>query len=168
MAYVSHSAPRGHVAPQKHPWAVFALCVGVCFVVALLGSIFTGDPSRGWYTTLEKPEFTPPSWLFAPVWSLLYLAMGVAAFLAWKAAGWTKGHALFAVQLGLNLLWSYLFFARQSPAAALVDIVALWGAIVATMVAFFCVSRAAGFLLAPYLAWVSFAAVLNASIVMMN
>ena len=149
-------------------------------VVALAAPLAVGGlsgfaTSKGvetWYPTLLKPSFNPPSWVFGPVWTALYILMGVAAYLVWRKGLATDGVrpalTLFAVQLLLNGLWSLLFFGLQAPGWALVEIVFLWLAIVATLIAFRGVASAAGWLLAPYLAWVSFAAILNASIWSLN
>ena len=124
-----------------------------------------------WYTQLNKPSFNPPGWVFGPVWSVLYACMGVAAWLVWRRRGRTVARwalVLFAVQLALNAAWSPLFFGAHEPGWAFVDIVALWVALAATVVAFFKTQLAAGILMVPYLAWVSFAAVLNAAIWSLN
>jgi len=125
-----------------------------------------------WYQGLAKPPFNPPEWLFGPAWTLLYLLMAVAAWLVWKqgigAAGVKLALAVFLTQLVLNALWSVFFFGLRSPLAGLVDIVVLWLTILATIVFFFRVSVPAGVLLLPYIAWVSFAAILNAAILRLN
>ena len=121
---------------------------------------------------LERPWFTPPAWIFAPVWMLLYLTMGIAAYLIWKkglaAPGVAPGLLLFLIQLSLNGAWSLLFFGMRSPGLALVDILILWIAIVGTLVAFYRRDRMAGLLLVPYLLWVSFATLLNFSFWRLN
>ena len=137
-----------------------------------IGSLATMRAIPTWYQTLTKPPFSPPGWLFGPAWTLLYLLMAVAAWLVWKqgmgAAGVKLALAVFLAQLVLNALWSIFFFGLRSPLAGLVDIVILWLAILATIVLFFRVSVPAGILLLPYIAWVSFAAVLNAAILRLN
>jgi tryptophan-rich sensory protein len=148
-----------------------AACIGASFAAAAIGSLFTAPAIPGWYAALAKPSWTPPSWLFGPVWSLLYLAMGVAAWLVWRRAGFQAAAvplSLFAIQLLLNALWSVLFFGLQNPGAALLEIVLLWGAILATTIAFSRHSAPAGWLMLPYLAWVAFAVALNASIWHLN
>ena len=132
----------------------------------------TADAIPTWYAELEKPPFNPPSWVFAPVWTLLSVAMGMASFLVARAR---RGRAqvraalfLYGVQLFLNGLWSLLFFGLKSPGLALVEILALLALVVATTRAFARLHSAAGWLMAPYLAWVSFATVLNASIWWLN
>lgn len=135
--------------------------VGVCFGVAASGSFFPPDE---WYANLIRPSFAPPNWLFGPVWTVLYLMMSVAAWLVWKASGFSKSRAAlatFGVQLLLNATWSALFFGLHRPDLALLEIVILWAAIALTIVRFRQHSRRAAMLLVPYLAWVSFATVLN-------
>lgn len=151
-------------------WGLVASVV-LCFAASGLGGLFTAASVRDWYPALAKPSFTPPSAVFGPVWTVLYLMMAVAAWLVWRGRGLSRAAlplGLFAVQLALNVAWSALFFGLRRPGAGFVDIVALWAAIVATTVAFWPVSRAAGALMLPYLAWVSFAGVLNWSIWRMN
>jgi len=117
-----------------------------------------------WYTSLAKPAWNPPSSVFGPVWTILYVLMGVAAWLVWRKAGFSGARvalSLFIVQLVLNSLWSYLFFGLQKPMVAFVEILVLWCAILATLVSFWKVRPSAGALLIPYLCWVSFAAALN-------
>ena len=145
-------------------------CILVCFVPGIVGSRFQpGD----WYDTLEKSSLTPPGWVFPVVWTLLYLLMGIALWRfveATRAARSARHRGLvwFGTQLVLNGLWSYLFFGLHRPGAALVEIALLWLAIAASLLAFARRSRVAAALLAPYLAWVSFAAVLNVTIWRLN
>lgn len=120
-----------------------------------------------WYDQLIKPALNPPSWVFGPAWTVLYVLMAVAAVLVWRKKKW-NALAIFGVQLALNLIWTPLFFGLHSPSWAFVDIVLLWGAIVWTIVAFSKVSKTAAWLLAPYILWVSFAAYLNFSIWLLN
>lgn len=125
-----------------------------------------------WYASLVKPALTPPSWIFSPVWTVLYVLMAVSAFLIWKK-GWRRKEVrvalmAFGFQLALNLVWSPLFFGLQSPRLALLDIVLLLAAISWTMVAFWRLSRTAAYLLLPYLVWVAFATYLNFSIWRLN
>jgi translocator protein len=161
---------------MKRNYAVLALrlfiSIAAPLVVGSLGALFTAPAIAGWYARLDKPAFTPPDWVFGPVWTTLYVLMGVAFFLVWQRAEGNPtariGMGLFGVQLGLNFLWSYLFFGRQSPLAGLVDIVLLWAAIAATMIYFFKVSRPAGLLMVPYILWVTLALALNFEIWRMN
>jgi len=143
-----------------------------CVVSLSAGAIGSLAGTNSWYATIEKPAFTPPDWVFGPVWTVLYLLMGVAAFLVWQRGLGLRmvrvALAWFLGQIVLNALWSPVFFGLHRVDLALVVIVLLWGALVVTMYWFFRVSRAAGLLLIPYLLWVSFAAVLNASIWWLN
>ena len=126
---------------------------------------------EGWYKTIEKPTWNPPDSVFGPVWTTLFVMMAVAAWLVWKPAGFTAATVpltLFAVQLVLNVAWSWIFFGMHQPGWAFVEIVILWLAIMATTVAFFRKSTIAGSLMVPYLAWVSFASVLNFTIWQLN
>lgn len=143
-----------------------------CELVGILGSVFTVSSIPAWYATLNKPPFAPPNWIFGPVWTLLYFLMGVAFYLIWKQ-GWkrkkvrTAGN-YFLAQLGLNFIWSPIFFGLKSPLIALVVIIAMWALIIMTMKKFYPLSRLAFYLLIPYLLWVSFASVLNGAIVVLN
>lgn len=144
----------------------------LCNLAGLLGTLVTTTGEGSWYDMLAKPSFNPPSWVFGPAWTLLYILMGISLYLVLME--WRKGTEvripliLFGIQLVLNALWSFLFFGFQSPAAGLAGILVLWVFIVATIVTFFRVSRPAAFLLLPYLAWVSFASLLNYSIFILN
>jgi len=142
--------------------------VGLCFLTAWVGSRFTPGES---YLQLQKPSWTPPGYLFGPVWSILYLSMGVAAWLVWRRAGISGAKlalSLFIVQLILNGAWSWIFFGLHRTGLAFAEIVVLWGMILLTLLAFWRVSVTAGVLFVPYLAWVSFAAVLNYTIWQLN
>jgi translocator protein len=135
---------------------------------ALVGVIASPD---AWYAELAKPSWNPPSWVFGPVWTLLYIAMGVAAFLVWREVGWRAARVplgLFGAQLLVNLAWSPIFFGLHQTGWALVHIIFLLTLIVTTIVAFWRVNRWAGLLLLPYLAWVSFATALNAELWRLN
>ena len=152
-------------------WLALGVSIAVCFAAAALGSMFTTPEIAGWYARLNKPGWTPPNWVFGPVWSTLYLMMAVAAWLVWREHG-VRGAVvplvLFAAQLLLNTLWSILFFGLHRVGLALADIVLLWGAILVTMLAFWRVSPLACWLLLPYLLWVTYASALNFSIWRMN
>jgi tryptophan-rich sensory protein len=144
--------------------AMLAGMLGVVFAAAGLGSWLTMQGMPQWYDSLARPAFSPPNWVFGPVWSLLYLMMAIAAWLVWRnPPGQARRTALllFALQLALNVAWSGLFFGLRSPGLAFVEIVFLWGAILATLLAFWRINVTAGGLLVPYLAWVTFAGVLN-------
>jgi benzodiazapine receptor len=148
------------------------ISVAICLVAGVIGSFFTTPNIPTWYADLNKPWFTPPSWVFGPVWTILYILMGISLFLVLRE-GWERrdvqiGTAVFGIQLALNILWSYLFFGLRSPLYGLIGIVALWIAILATIVWFFRISRPAAILLIPYIAWVSIATALNYSIYVLN
>lgn len=124
-----------------------------------------------WYASLKKPSWNPPPWIFAPVWISLYAMMAVAAWLVWKRGGFSTQRrplTLFLAQLALNALWTPLFFGLHRPGLACLEIALLWLAIAATLLAFRPVNRAAAWLLAPYLAWVTFAAALNFALWKLN
>ncbi len=146
--------------------------VVICQLAGVIGSLFTTPAIPTWYATLRKPSFTPPNWIFSPVWITLFVLMGIAAFLVWnKGLSDQKvkiALSIFAFQLILNVLWSVMFFGLRSPLAGLIEIAVLWMVILLTILYFFKVSHVAGILLIPYILWVSFAAVLNFSIWRLN
>ena len=150
----------------------FVASLIVCYVAGFVGSIYTRPAIPAWYVTLNKPSFTPPNWLFFPVWTTLYGLMGISLFLIWREGLKEKRVAtalvLFAIQLILNALWSIAFFGLRSPVSGLVIIIVLWIAILLTMIWFFRISGVAGWLLIPYLIWVGFAVVLNLQIYRLN
>ena len=142
--------------------------LALCFAAAATAVFVSTD---GWYAGLQKPSWNPPSWLFGPAWSLLYILMAVAAWLVWREGGWkAQGRALrlFLLQWFLNALWTPLFFGLHRPGLAFAEIVLLWLAIVATLWSFWRARKLAGLLLVPYLAWVTFATVLNFTIWRLN
>jgi len=149
-----------------------AICVGAVLAASSIGSFATVRAIPRWYQGLAKPSFNPPEWLFGPAWMTLYLLMAVAAWLVWKRGLGTPGVklalAVFLAQLIINALWSVFFFGLRSPLAGLVNIAVLWLTILANIVLFFRISVPAGVMLLPYIAWVSFAAVLNAAILALN
>lgn len=152
-------------------WPWLPLWLILCFGVAALGGLWTAQSIPTWYPTLQKPSWNPPSWLFGPVWTALYTMMAVAAWLVTRERDRISIRVpllLFVVQLALNLAWSAIFFGLRAPGAAFVEIVVLWLAILATILVFRRVHRGATALLVPYLAWVTFAAVLNATIWRLN
>lgn len=143
----------------------------VCFAVSGIGGAVTAGSVDTWYPTLNKPAFTPPDWLFAPVWLALYAAMAFAGWRVWRKVGFTGGRlalSLFAVQLALNGTWSILFFGAHEIGAAFMDIVLLCFVILAASVVFWRIDRLAGLLFVPYLLWVGYAAVLNGAIWLLN
>jgi tryptophan-rich sensory protein len=154
--------------------AAIKLAVFVIFseLAGVVGSLFTYPAIKGWYSTVIRPQFSPPNWLFGPVWTTLYALMGVAAYLIWRKGSNNKNVkialGLFTGQLVLNTLWSFIFFGLRSPGMAFIEIIVLWLSIVATIIAFAKISKSAAWLLAPYIGWVSFAAFLNYSIWILN
>ncbi len=160
----------GHFPVTRREILALATCLATCFAAAAVGSVATSSSVGGWYRTLVKPPWTPPDWVFGPVWTLLYAAMGVAAWLVWRSTTAVRGRALalFGVQLALNAAWSWWFFGLRRIDWALVEILALWVAIALTIAAFARARPAAAWLMVPYLAWVSFAAVLNAALLRLN
>lgn len=140
----------------------------LCFAASAMGALFM--PGE-WYAALAKPAWNPPGWIFGPVWTILYAMMAVAAWLVWQRGGWAaqgRPLRLFLVQLALNALWSPIFFGLHEPGLAFAEMILLWLAIGVTLVRFWRVHRAAAWLLVPYLAWVSFAAVLNGTLWRLN
>ena len=143
----------------------------LCQLAGLLGSLFTTPAIPTWYQTLNKPFFTPPNWIFSPVWTSLFILMGISLFFVWRRTDHPKfkiAFIFFFVQLILNVLWPVAFFGLKSPLLGLIDIVLLWIAILLTIQNFLKVSKMAGFLLLPYLLWVGFAALLNFSLWILN
>jgi tryptophan-rich sensory protein len=149
----------------------FAVFFGETAFVYVVSGIVTASSVGTWYQTLDKPSFNPPDWLFAPVWSVLFAMVATAGWLAWRRAGGRQKRAVvsaFGVQLGLNCLWSILFFGLQWVGAALVEVILLWASILWTIYVFWPIDRRAALLFVPYAGWVAFAIVLNASIWLLN
>lgn len=149
------------------------IMVVTCLAVGYLSGIVTRESIAEWYQFIEKPSFNPPNWVFQPVWSALYVMMGVAGGLVWdkidsKSEEVKKALKFFAIQLALNALWSVLFFGLKNPMLALVEIILLWLMIYETYLKFSRINSVSGYLFIPYLMWVGFAAILNASIWWLN
>jgi len=146
--------------------------VVLCFLAGALGSVYTYPSIPTWYAALNKPYFNPPNFLFGPVWTLLYLLMGISAAIVWSKSDKNKSVDtainIFMLQLGLNTLWSIIFFGYHRLFFALVEIILLWLAILWCTIAFFKISKPAGWMMIPYILWVSFAAVLTASVWLLN
>lgn len=139
--------------------------LGACFAAALAGVLF---PVDGWYDGLRKPSWNPPKWVFGPAWTALYVMMAVSAWLVWRRVGFGTAIAVFGVQLGLNFLWTALFFGMRRPDLALCELILLWLTILACILLFAPVSPWAALLLLPYLAWTGFAGFLNLAILRLN
>lgn len=147
--------------------------VATCLGIGFISGVVTQSSVQTWFPTLIKPSFNPPAWLFAPVWSFLYILMGVAAGLVWSRIDFQrelvrKALLFFIIQLALNAGWSLLFFGLKNPFLALIEIVLLWLMIYETWIKFTKIDKIAGYLFIPYLMWVTFATVLNASIWWLN
>lgn len=149
-----------------------ALSIGVCFLVAFIGSVFTLSSISTWYAVLNKPFFSPPNWIFGPVWTILYFMMGVSLHIVWSKnlKGKKKDEAIkiFIFQLIINLLWSLVFFGFHQPLLAFITIIVLWFSIFKTIKSFYEISKVSAYLLIPYILWVSFASILNLAIVALN
>lgn len=157
---------------MKRPEVIkLIISCSVPLAVGFAGSFFTAN-SLDWYHTLQKPAFNPPDWVFAPVWIVLYLLMGVSAFLVWRKepADTVVKVALtcFILQLVFNAIWTPIFFGMKQPLIAFGDIIMLWLAVAATIICFYRVSKISAVLLVPYIMWVSFAVILNVAICMLN
>ncbi len=140
-------------------------------LAGIVGALFTTPSISGWYAGINKPSFNPPNWLFGPVWTVLYLLMGVSLYLVWSqkgGVGTKSALVFFGIQLGLNMLWSIIFFGMQMPSLAFAEILILLTFIVLTIVKFYPISRWSAYLLVPYALWVSFASILNFAIFRLN
>lgn len=163
---------KNKTAAQLKSAGMLFLFLCLCFSIAWTGAqVSPGVASSEWYDQLNKPDWNPPGWLFGPVWMALYIMMAIAAWRIWKRLGFSGGKtelSWFAIQLFLNGLWSQLFFNAQNPGLALAEILLLLAAIIMTTVYFYRQDRLAGWLMVPYILWVSFATVLNGTIWMVN
>lgn len=149
------------------------LSVALPLFIGWAGSYFTRSSVKTWFADLHKPSFNPPSWIFAPVWTTLYVLMGIAFYLVWKNQGATPGVksraiVFYSIQLLLNLAWSFIFFYARQPGWAFAEILVLLTLIIITSFYFYKISNVAGWLMMPYIVWVSFAAILNYSIWQLN
>ncbi len=148
------------------------LFIIIAQMAGFIGSLFTADSVDTWYKEISRPSFTPPDWLFAPVWITLYVLMGISAFLIWKKGANKKevkaALIIFFIQLVLNSLWSIIFFGFHLTLIAFIEIILLWVAILFMVIKFYSISKAASLIQIPYLLWVSFASVLNFSFAALN
>nr|WP_295787063.1 TspO/MBR family protein [Rhodoferax sp.] len=157
------SMPQNDNRRMASPLVGFVGWLAICFVAAAIGGLASAN-AGDFYNQLTRPNWAPPAWLFAPVWTMLYVMMAVAAWIVWRDKGWHKGRtalSLFLVQLAANALWTWIFFVWHLGAAAFAEIALLWLLIAATVVVFWRIHKLAGALLLPYLAWVSFATALS-------
>jgi tryptophan-rich sensory protein len=153
----------------RHQFFVLCGFILLCLAVGSLAGAVTASAVAQWYPTLIKPPFNPPNWVFGPVWTMLYIMMAVAAWRAWRKGAKLNGAlGWFYTQLFLNFLWSFLFFGAHAVGLALIEVVLLWASIAVTGFKFWKIDRTAGVLFVPYLAWVSFATLLNASLWWLN
>ncbi len=156
---------------MKIDWTKLVISIIICEAAGLIGSIFTFSSIPTWYASLVKPSFSPPNWIFGPAWTILYALMGISLYIVWKK-GFNKktkfAFYLFGAQLILNSLWSIIFFGLRSPLYAFIEIVVLWILILLTIVTFYRISKTSAMLLLPYIVWVSFALILNLSILQLN
>lgn len=158
---------------KKIDWKLLLFSIAVSQSAGFLGSFFTASSVRTWYTTLEKPFFNPPNWVFGPVWTTLYTLMGISLYIVWKKVRASKKKDYFPVwfflaHLVINTLWSIIFFGAKDLLAALLTIFVLWAMIAYLIKRFYSINKTASYLLVPYLAWVSFATLLNAAILFLN
>ncbi len=156
---------------MSNSWKL-VISIVICLLVGFIGSFATTPAIPTWYATLNKPFFSPPNYLFAPVWTALYILMGISLYLIWKNGTKNKKNKeainFFLIQLGLNFIWSFIFFGLQNPLVAFIEIAVLWIAIFITILKFWKISKLAAYLLIPYILWVSFASILNLAIVLLN
>lgn len=156
----------------KVNWLKLIVALFLCQSAGIIGALFTFDAIPSWYAGLVKPSFAPPNWLFGPAWTTLYTLMGISLYLIWQAKAKIKikkaALNIFYAQLILNALWSIIFFGLKNPGLAFVEILLMWVLIAASIVKFNKINKTASYLLVPYLLWVSFATLLNASIVYLN
>ena len=149
-----------------------SISIFLCQLVGWMGAIFTAEAIPNWYETLEKPFFSPPNWVFGPVWTLLYLMMGISVYLIWQRIEENKAaktaFVLFWIHLAFNASWSLVFFNLKNLALALINILIIWSLIIILMIKFWNIDRRSSYLLIPYLFWVTFATALNYSIWMLN
>jgi benzodiazapine receptor len=170
-ALLGHRFAMSRERHWRHDVVGLAAFIGVCLAISAIGGLITAQSVGTWYQALRKPTFNPPDWLFAPVWTSLYLAIAIAGWRVWRKVGFAGAPAAMAsygLQLALNLTWSFLFFGARMIGAALAEIVVLLVAIIVNAALFRPIDRVAAWLLAPYAAWVAFAAVLNLELWRLN
>ena len=150
-------------------WVKLIVSILICQIAGIIGSIFTTPSITTWYADLQQPAFSPPNWVFGPVWITLYTLMGISLYLVWNKKNNVKiPLTLFFIQLILNSIWSIIFFGLQNSFYALIEIIILWIAILLTIISFYKISKKASLLLIPYIIWVTLAAILNYYIWVLN
>jgi len=150
-------------------WIKLIVSILICQIAGIIGSIFTTPSITTWYADLQQPAFSPPNWVFGPVWITLYTLMGISLYLVWNKKNNVKiPLTLFFIQLILNSIWSIIFFGLQNSFYALIEIIILWIAILLTIISFYKISKKASLLLIPYIIWVTLAAILNYYIWVLN
>lgn len=156
----------------KSKFPAFVICLLIPLIIGAIGGFFTMESVKTWYTTLNKPSFNPPNVVFGPVWTTLYILMGISSYLVWLkrkiVSGYSWAVTIYFVQLILNLMWSFLFFYHHQIGLALVEIIVLLVMIIITAFIFYRINRVAGLLFLPYILWVSFASYLTYSIFILN
>ena len=153
---------------KKTDWIKLIISIVICQLAGAVGALFTADSVGTWYLTLNKPSFNPPSWIFGPVWTTLYILMGIALYIVWKNKNSGFAIPVFVIQLVLNSLWSFLFFGTKNIQFAFIEIIFLWVSILLCIILFYRISKPAAYLLVPYILWVSFASVLNYELMRLN
>jgi translocator protein len=149
-------------------WYKLIISILICLAVGFFSGFFTATSIDSWYSKISKPSFNPPNWLFGPVWTILYILMGISLYLVWNSNGSKTAIMFFAIQLLLNFLWSFIFFKLQNPFIAFIEIIILLAIIIITAIKFYPISTTAAYLMIPYILWVSFATILNFSIYWLN
>ncbi|MFA5108211.1 MAG: TspO/MBR family protein [Candidatus Micrarchaeia archaeon] len=153
---------------KKHSIFLAILFILLSLSAGFIGSFFTFDSISTWYQTLNKPFFSPPNWVFGPVWTTLYILIGISAYLAYESKAGSPAMRIFGLQLILNALWSILFFGLKNPTLAFIELILLWISIAYMIKLFYKYDRLSAYLLIPYILWVTFAGVLNLSIALLN
>ena len=176
MCMVGQKSFFGALGDARWNVARLAISIAIPLSAGAIGAIFTTDSVETWYQMIEKPWFTPPNWLFGPAWTVLYVLMGISLYLVWRKTTIDRSihgtrpavFAVFGIQLGLNALWSFLFFGLRSPQLAFAEIVILLASIMVTVIIFQKISKPASILLLPYAGWVAFASALNLGVWLLN
>lgn len=167
-------APKQIIGPKQEEFdvPVLAIAIILCNLAGIAGAIFVAPSLPNWYANLRQTPLTPPNWVFAPVWTTLYILMGISIYFIWQkrreAQGARHAFALFGIQLVLNIVWAFLFFGLHSPLLGFIGILPLWLSVLLCILSFRPIDERAACLLIPYLLWVTFAGLLNLSILVLN